>query len=81
MYMKELSDQLVEVLRWVMMIFLYSVWLPIFLGIIWVVGSVAGEAYFRFGDLHWIIQGLISIGVGLFLKSMITKTYESNNSR
>lgn len=57
--------------EWVIMVLMYSFLFKIALGLVWILGSIVGELYFRLGDLSWITQIIISIGAGVGTKLMI----------
>lgn len=64
------KDRLLEVFMLLYPIFLYSMALKLFLGIMWMFGGL----YIWFGDLHWIIQAIASLVVGLYLIKWRDKT-------
>ncbi|MFH0820924.1 MAG: hypothetical protein V1908_04070 [Candidatus Peregrinibacteria bacterium] len=62
--MKKTLDWLLEAFMWIYEIFLYSLVLPLFLGIIWMFGGI----YIWFMHFSWAIKIPLCIGVGICLK-------------
>lgn len=63
--MKKILDWLLKAFIWVYEIFLYSLALPLFLGIIWMFGGV----YIWFMNFSWAIKIPVCIVVGICLKT------------
>lgn len=73
---KKILDRLLEIFMWVYEIFLYSIALKLFLGFMWILG----DFYIWFDNLSWITQIIISVIVGLSLRTW-RKNYIKNKEK
>ena len=73
--MKKILNRLLEVFIWVYEIFLYSLALPLVLGIIWALGGI----YIWFMDFSWAIKIPACIVVGICLKTWRNNYLRSKN--
>jgi len=66
---QKVSDRALEIFMWVFGVFIYSLALPLFLGIIWVLGGI----YPWFMNFPWVVKVPVCILAGICLKNYISR--------